>query len=640
MRRLLVSPWSFVAISLAAVVGLLSLIPVLENRARLDADAQAALVAETMAAAMIQPHLKQALATGRLTQADAAGLHVEIGELRKQGRLLGVGVWRLDGRELFVDQTPESDVTRPSDSYLRRAVSGRPWSNPGISSIGGSELRVFLPAPVGAADRADDGALVEMVIPHERFLQAVEHQLSRLQSGSAVVTALLLGGLSWLQYRLRRRERHARQDLLTGLLNRRALHKQAGHLVARATDASPVALLLLDLNDFKAVNDTLGHAAGDLLLRQVAATLTAAVRPGDLVARLGGDEFAVLLAGLSSTAAAQPCAEHVLERLRAASFDVQGLDLVTDASIGVALAPEHGTTVSDLLRRADVAMYQAKLGRQGTAVYDADADRHTVGQLAMVTELRRALEHDEFLLHYQPKYSLADGRVTSAEALVRWQHPTRGLLLPGEFLTVLERAGLMSELTRWVLRTAVRQAAAWRGGGLCLPVAVNISPESLLERDLPARVVATLTGAELPASFLELEITESAVMKDPARAAAVLRGLHARGIGVAIDDFGAGYTSLAHLRNLPITALKIDRSLISHILERSEDEAVTQALIDLAHRLGIRVVAEGAETREVLGRLTEMGCDEVQGYVISAPLDPAGLEEWLANMSAGTLAGS
>ncbi|WP_425456789.1 putative bifunctional diguanylate cyclase/phosphodiesterase [Blastococcus colisei] len=356
------------------------------------------------------------------------------------------------------------------------------------------------------------------------------------------------------------------------------------------------------------------------------------MRPEDLVVRLGGDEF-----GCS----ADPPARHrqrrrtgpssCLRRLREAPFTVEGVDLSVDASIGVALAPEHGRTLPELLQRADVAMYQAKRSRRGTTVYDPATDQHTVGQLAMVTELRRALDNDEFVLHYQPKVSLGNLQVTSVEALVRWQHPTRGLLPPGEFLPVLERSGLMQQLTRWVLRTAIQQAASWRRAGMPLQVAVNISPRSLLQEDLPARVLAALLAAELPASLLQLEITETAVMTNPERAAFVLTQLQSRGVEVAIDDFGAGYTSLAFLRILPVAALKIDRSLIKDMLDHDEDEAVTSAVTDLAHRLGFSVIAEGVETEALLDRLAALGCDQVQGYVISAPLPPAALEGWLAD---------
>jgi diguanylate cyclase (GGDEF)-like protein len=428
---------------------------------------------------------------------------------------------------------------------------------------------------------------------------------------------------------LLRRQRHARTDAVTGLLNRRALHQDLRTLLEAVTPDRPLALLLIDLSEFKSVNDTLGHPAGDQLLRQVGATLSALVRPGDVVVRLGGDEFAILLTDLSDAAAARYRAEQLLTELRAGAFTVQGIDLNVDASIGIALAPTQGRRVDELLQHADVAMYQAKRTHRGVMVYDPATDEHTVDQLAMVAELRHALANEEFVLHYQPKICLPDRRVVGVEALVRWQHPTRGLLPPGEFLPVLESTGMIGPLTRWVLREAVRQAASWRRAGMELPVAVNISPRSLLDYDLPARVLATLLAADLPASFLELEITENAIMTNPERAAHILTQLRARGVGVSIDDFGAGYTSLALLRILPVTALKVDRGLITRLLECPEDEAVTHAVIDLAHRLGFQVVAEGVETQELLDRLTELRCDQAQGYLISRPLPPAALEGWL-----------
>jgi diguanylate cyclase (GGDEF)-like protein len=443
----------------------------------------------------------------------------------------------------------------------------------------------------------------------------------------------------WLwrgQARWRRRERLARRDPLTGLPNRRALLEHAGDRLTGAQPQSPTALLLIDLTDFKYVNDTLGHAAGDVLLQQVAGELRSALRDGDLLFRLGGDEFAVLLDAVHGERAVQRRAEYLVQILRAAAFTVEGVDLVVDASIGLALAPDHGADAATLLQRADVAMYQAKRAQASTVVYDAGDDPHSVGRLAMVKELRHALDNGEFTLFYQPKVSLPDRRVTSVEALLRWQHPDRGLLPPGEFLPVLETSGLMQAVTRWVLREAIHQAASWRLVGLALPVAVNINPRTLLEYDLPARVLAMLAGADLPTSFLELEITETAVMTDPRRAASILEQLKARGVRVAIDDFGAGYTSLAHLRSLPIASLKLDHSLISHMLDRPADQAVTDALIALAHRLGLSVVAEGVETEEVMQELAALGCDEAQGYLISVPMPAAELEAWLGEYGNGS----
>ncbi|SFE92685.1 putative bifunctional diguanylate cyclase/phosphodiesterase [Blastococcus tunisiensis] len=634
VRRILMSRLLLLVVITLVLGAMAWLIQGLESRGQERADAQGATTAEVIAATVVRPRLGASdLARGQLSAEDLTGLRDDVDQLRDDGQLLGLRVWSLDGTPLF-DGSPASGALQPSDSDLVRARQGKLWAASGQAADGQSQLRVYLPLSTAEQNAGSRGALVQVVLPHGDLTAAAQDRLLRQQASVVVIFGLVIVGLVWLRHRLLRRERHARHDPLTGLLNRRALYEDARGLLAKASFKRPLAFLLLDLSEFKSVNDTLGHTAGDLLLQRVAATLQAAVRPEDLVVRLGGDEFGVLLAHLPDTAAAQGRAEQLLRRLREAPFTVEGVDLSVDASIGVALAPEHGRTLPELLQRADVAMYQAKRSRRGTAVYDPRTDQHTVGQLAMVTDLRRALDNDEFVLHYQPKVSLRDMQVTSVEALVRWRHPTRGLLPPGEFLPVLERSGLMQPLTRWVLRQAIQQAASWRRAGMPLQVAVNISPRSLLQDDLPARVLAALLAAELPASLLQLEITETAVMTNPERAAFVLTQLQSRGVEVAIDDFGAGYTSLAFLRILPITALKIDRSLIKDMLDQEADEAVTSAVTDLAHRLGFSVIAEGVESLALLDRLAALGCDQVQGYVISAPLPPAALEGWLADWQA------
>lgn len=633
--KVAVSPILLVLVFAAALGAMAWSMPALEERAVLRADAEGRESAEVIAASMVQPHLHAAdVLAGRLPADDIAEMQAAVAVLRREGRLVGLGVWRADGSPLFLDDALVGGARQVSGAELERAGSGESWTVHRSQPGGEDELRVFVPVPGEGATGTTVESVVEVVLPRGELTAAAAEKVARQQTWTVLILLSPVIALIGAQWRLRRRQEERRRDPLTGLLNGRALNEDVPRLLAKANDRRPLALLVIDLTEFRTVNDTLGHPAGDMLLRQVAATLKAAVRPEDLVIRLGGDEFAVLLTELRGTENAQKRAEELLSDLRAASFTVDGVNLVVDASIGVALAPQHGTTVSELLQRADVAMYQAKRANRGTSLYDASTDEHTVGQLAMGTDLRRALENSEFVLHYQPKIALADGRVTSVEALVRWQHPTRGLLFPGDFLPVLERSGLMQPLTRWVLREAVRQAASWRRAGMPLPVAVNINPRSLLEDDLPARVLSILLAAELPASFLELEITETAVMTDPQRAASVLAQLDARGIKVSIDDFGAGYTSLAHLRTLPLSALKIDRSLISHMLDREKDHAVTHALIDLAHKLGLNVIAEGIETEAVLQRLTELGCDEAQGYLISKPVPPAALEGWIAARSA------
>jgi diguanylate cyclase (GGDEF)-like protein len=606
-----------------------------QTRGQLQVDAQGQRTAEVIATAVVRPRLgADVMAAGRFTTDDLVDLWRDVGHLRSEGQLLGVGVWTLDGTALFAGQTPGADELTLSEGDLERAQAGEPWMTHGRGADGQSELCVFLPSAAAADESSSAGSVVEVVLPHEDLAAEMEQRQLQKQTVIVIIFALVILGMVLLRRRLVRRERQARHDSLTGLLNRRALYEDAGGLLAVATAKRPVALLLLDLSEFKSVNDTLGHAAGDQLLQQVGGVLKAAVRPDDIVVRLGGDEFAVVLTHLRDSAAARSWADKLQRELRAVPFTVCDVEVAVDASVGVALAPEHGRAVPQLLQRADVAMYQAKLTGSGTAVYDPITDEHSVGQLAMATDLRRALDNEEFELHYQPKVSMPDRRVAGVEALLRWRHPTRGLLLPGEFLAVLERSGLMQPVTRWVLRQAIQQAANWRRAGMPLQVAVNLSPRSFLDNDLPARVLASLSAADLPASLLQLEITETAVMTNPERAVVVLSQLEARGVEVAIDDFGAGCTSLAFLRTLPVGALKLDRSMVCQMLDQGKDEPVTHAVIDLAHRLGLSVIAEGVESDALVDRLAALGCDQAQGFVISKPLPHAALEGWLTDWNA------
>jgi diguanylate cyclase (GGDEF)-like protein len=640
MRRLIRSPFLLGVVVLSALAAVLWLTATVEHRTALQLDAEGQRTAGVIAVTVVQPSLDaESVQRGELSADHVARMRAALAELRRDGALVGLGVWRLDGAPVFLgDRARAGMVAPPSATDLRRAASDRSWTSRGHDPDGRATLDVTLAMTAEGPGAQDVVAVVRVVLPRE--VESFYAETDRLvwQRVLAVVLIVLpVLGLFRLQRRWRERDRLDRRDALTRLPNRRALHDLAPAMLAGVAEDRPLALLLIDLRDFKYVNDTLGHSAGDLLLQQVAATLGSMMDADDLLVRLGGDEFAIVTADLRDAQAAQRHAQRILQTLRQASFTVQDVDLVIDASIGIAMAPQHGADMATLLQRADVAMYQAKREDTGAAVYDAHTDPHTVGQLAMVTELRRAVENQEFVLYYQPKVSLPERELTSVEALLRWQHPTRGLLAPDAFLAVLESSGLIQPVTRWVLREAVRQAARWRAAGMPLPVAININPRSLLEADLPARVLAVLSGADLPASFLELEITETAVMTDPRRAATVLAQLAARGVRVAIDDFGAGYTSLAHLRSLPIAALKLDRSLVSQMMDSPEDHAVTEALIALAHRLGLSVVAEGVETEDVLQRLTALGCDEAQGYFMSVPLPPAGLERWAAEHTGRTV---
>jgi diguanylate cyclase len=449
--------------------------------------------------------------------------------------------------------------------------------------------------------------------------------------GLLALTVFLLLTLGYQRQLIRQAaasQHQALHDPLTGLPNRELFGDRVEQAI-RASDRGlqPASLLLLDLDRFKDVNDTLGHHHGDRLLGEVAARLTGTLRAVDTVARLGGDEFAVLLPDATADGAAA-----VAQKVRAAlhqplTLDGVGLDL--DASIGIAVYPDHGGDAAELLQHADVAMYAAKQAHAGFVVYDPAVDQHSPKRLALLGGLRRALERDELVLHYQPKADLHTGKVLGAEALVRWHHPAHGLLGPGEFIPLAERTGLIHPLTRWVLDAALRQAAAWRRAGHQLSVAVNVSTRSLLDREFPDQVADRLTAWEVPATSLVLEVTESAVMADPVLALEILGRLHALGVGLALCDFGTGYSSMAYLKALPVDELKVDRSFVGQMATSTSDAVIVRSTIDLGHNLGLHVVAEGVENQATWEELAALGCDTAQGYHLGRPMPADELEQWL-----------
>jgi diguanylate cyclase len=420
----------------------------------------------------------------------------------------------------------------------------------------------------------------------------------------------------------------ALHDALTGLPNRELFADRVGQAIRTADrELQPAALLLLDLDRFKDVNDTLGHHHGDELLCEVGTRLQEALRQVDTVARLGGDEFAVLVPGATGEGAAA-----VADKLRAAlhaPLTLDGVTLDLDASIGIAVYPDHGDDTAELLQHADVAMYAAKAAHAGFMVYDPAVDQHSPRRLALLGGLRRALERDELVLHYQPKADLQSGQILGVEALVRWQHPDHGLLAPEEFIPLAERTGLIHPLTRWVLDAALRQAAQWQQAGHRLSVAVNVSTRCLLDPGFPDEVAERLHAWQVPAGSLMLEVTESAVMADPARALDVLGRLHAMGVKLAVDDFGTGYSSMAYLKALPVDELKVDRSFVGQMADSSSDAVIVRSTIDLGHNLGLRVVAEGVETQAAWQELEALGCDTAQGFYLGRPMPASDLERWL-----------
>jgi diguanylate cyclase (GGDEF)-like protein len=434
------------------------------------------------------------------------------------------------------------------------------------------------------------------------------------------------------------REHQALHDQLTGLPNRALLFDRAGEAVAEAArTGSKTGFLLLDLDRFKEVNDTLGHSLGDGLLQAVAYRLARSVRPGDVVARLGGDEFAVLLPAVRATSAAR----EVAARLRAALAEavrLEGMSFEISASVGIALYPDDADSVEQLLQHADVAMYLAKERRTGVERYAGPAGRHFPARLSLLGDLRRGIDHGEFELYYQPTVFLAGGRTAGMEALLRWQHPSRGRIGPAEFIPLAEQSFIMHDLTAYVIRAALRQAAAWRRCGLPVQLSVNVSVRDLLDAGLAGPVEGELAALGLPPEVLLIEVSDRALTSEAIDIAAGVSALHGLGVRLSLDDFGTGYASLARLRRMPVAEVKIAPSFVAGLASSPDSQVIVRSLVDLVRGLGIRSVAEGVETADTAAALFAMGCDAAQGHAFSRPLNAAAATRWLADDLAVQLA--
>jgi len=437
-----------------------------------------------------------------------------------------------------------------------------------------------------------------------------------LELALVVLYAVFVPLLVRVSRRLRRQVEHIRHqayhDELTGLANRLSFRERTAELVARRQGGEELALLIVDLDRFKEINDTLGHQAGDALLVQLADRLRERLPAEVLLARLGGDELGLVLGG--NECEARTVAGIVEATLRE-DFVVGGIPVGVEASIGVALCPEHGTAVDILMARADVAMYQAKARRSGTVLYERSFEESRQVQVTLLGELRRALDEGEIVLHYQPKIHLGSGRLVGAEALVRWQHPERGLLTPPHFLPYAEKTGVNRALTDYVLTRAVEELRRWHAQQLDLSMAVNVTMFDLLDPGFVERVAALLADAGIDPCRLELEITESEIMSDVAQVRSTLEGLRTHGVRVAIDDFGSGYSSLTYLKALPVDTLKIDRSFIMGMNVDPRDAAIVRTIVALAQTVGLTVVAEGIESEVVREQLRAAGCDLGQGFL-------------------------
>jgi diguanylate cyclase (GGDEF)-like protein len=495
-------------------------------------------------------------------------------------------------------------------------------------------LEVYVPLQYDGTDRPE--GVVELYLPYAPVAAAVREDVRTMTIALGVSLAffyvVVFRLIAAASRRLRRqtqalhasteRDRYqATHDALTGLANWELMRDRVGQSLAAARRSDgEAALLLIDLDRFKEINDTLGHSYGDRLLCQVGPRLESVLRDGDTVARLGGDEFAVLLPSVGGVDEARVVAERLRDALHQ-SFDVNGVALDVEASIGIALSPWHGTDTEELLRNADIAMYAAKDRKAGAVVFEPTEHVTAPSRITVLGDLRRALDGtEELFLNFQPKYTLDGERIEGLEALLRWQHPTEGLIPPGEFIPVAEGTGIILRLTERVLELSLDQMRRWLDAGHAVPVAVNLSTRCLLDADLPDLVQRLLAEHGVPARMLRLEVTESAVMGDAARCMAVLQRLHDLGVKLSIDDFGTGYSSMAYLRRLPVDELKIDRSFVLGMTTTSADAVLVRTAIDLGHNLGLTVVAEGVEAAEHVRALQALGCDIAQGYHYARPM--------------------
>lgn len=531
--------------------------------------------------------------------------------------------------------------------------------NPAAEAMFGVERSVLLtlnPAALSPPLQADGSASAEkaMVCMQRALSGNTQHfeWLHRRVTGETfdaevTLSSISLGGAPCLIGTVRditRRKRaemalaHSRQQLefranhdsLTGLPNRDSLHEYMERLLA-ATDAADagIVLMLLDLNRFKEVNDTLGHQVGDRLLKHLATQLDAELRAyGAALYRLGGDEFVVVARGLRSDDAVFELAERITHTLRQ-PVRLEGISLELGGSLGIACFPAHGDSSHALLRCADVAMYHAKQNGLGPTLYSSAYDAYSPRRLALMTDLGAAIRESQLELHYQPRIDLQTGICTGCEALLRWRHPERGMIPPGEFIPIAEMSELIHPLSLWVLSTALRQVRHWLDKGIGMAVAVNLSARNLVDLTCPGMIRSLLESLNVPAHLLEIEITESALISDPERAMQVLNAFRDLGIAMAIDDFGTGYSSLSYLKRLPIDTLKIDRSFVHNMRQDEGDAIIVRSTIGLAHSFGLKVVAEGVEEAQTLAALADLRCDQAQGYHIARPLPLADFEGWL-----------
>jgi diguanylate cyclase len=421
----------------------------------------------------------------------------------------------------------------------------------------------------------------------------------------------------------------ATHDSITDLPNRVLLMDRLEQAIqAGLRQQTTLALLIFNINNFKEINDTLGHYNGDRLLKQVVSRLQSAARKSDTISRIDGKEFAILLPVIQEREDIILFIKKI-QKIFTESFSIDKLKFEIQINIGTAIFPEHGKDVDTIMQRANVALFAAKQSNQQYTIYSSELDKQSPHRITMMGELRQAIENDELVLYYQPKINLHTRSISGVEALVRWQHPEHGFLPPDEFIPMAERTGLIKLLSIWVLKQALSQAEKWHSKNLKFSIAINLSPTTFLDSDLPDLIIGMLSIYDIPAEYVILEITESSMIKDPDLAMEILNRLTSKGLKISIDDFGTGYSSLSYLKKLPASEIKIDKSFVSDMLKSDNDAVIVKSIIDLGHNLSLNVVAEGVEDKETVTRLKALGCDVLQGYYFSKPLSSEDFLNWL-----------
>jgi diguanylate cyclase len=568
-----------------------------------------------------------------LTDRERRALDKTVAEASRNGEMLRLRVRDLAGRVVYSGNA--RDIGAVDEDAIEAAegttVTQLTWLNADAVDDGAAVDRgprvIEAYTPILSPKTYQPIGVLEVYLPYAPIaadIQRGEAILAlTLMIGLMVLWAAMLGVSASLSRRLRQQADAnaylAQHDTLTGMPNRAQFTAAAERAIASATDDKPTAIAVIDLDRFKEINDTLGHANGDRLLVALAERLSGCVRDEDTLARLGGDEFGVVLSAIHGPSEAV----EVLNRIRASLTEplvIGGLPLTVEASVGFALAPHDGEDIGTLLTCADVAMYVAKRQHHGVVHYRPEHDQYDATTLTLIAELGAAIREDQLVLHFQPKADVRSGRVTAVEALVRWQHPTRGLLYPGAFLPAAEQTELVEPLTAWVLETALRTLPSLDPTGE-LGVAINISARSLAKATFAEEVLAAVEASDVVPERVILEVTETALLSDPPRAAATLTALSQAGVRISIDDFGAGQTSLGYLAQLPVSELKIDKAFVLAMVGDVRNAAIVRSVIELGHSLGFTVTAEGVETPDVLAGLVAADCDLIQGFLLGRPVD-------------------